>query len=99
MAKAFDDAAALGNFIPSDDLDLQALEMRCTVNAELRQQGNTRDMLFPVATIIAFLSTRWHLLPGDLIYTGTPAGVGPLVPGDRIEIAAEPIGVFSWTCV
>jgi 2-keto-4-pentenoate hydratase/2-oxohepta-3-ene-1,7-dioic acid hydratase in catechol pathway len=99
LAKAFDDAAALGNFIPSDDLDLQALEMRCTVNAELRQQGNTRDMLFPVATIIAFLSTRWHLLPGDLIYTGTPAGVGPLVPGDRIEIAAEPIGVFSWTCV
>jgi 2-keto-4-pentenoate hydratase/2-oxohepta-3-ene-1,7-dioic acid hydratase in catechol pathway len=98
LAKAFDDAAALGNFIPSDDLDLQALEMRCTVNAELRQQGNTRDMLYPVATIIAFLSTRWHLLPGDLIYTGTPAGVGPLVPGDRIEISSAAIGTFSWAC-
>ncbi len=99
LAKAFDDAAALGAFVPAADLDLRAIEMRCAVNAELRQQGNTRDMLFPVATIVAFLSTRWHLLPGDLIYTGTPAGVGPLVPGDRIEISSAPIGTFSWECV
>ena len=62
--------------------------MLCTVNGQVRQHGNTRDMLFPVATILAFLSTRWRLLPGDLIYTGTPAGVGPLKPGDRIEISS-----------
>jgi len=99
LAKAFDDAAALGDFVPAEDLDLQALEMRCTVDGALRQHGNTRDMLFPVATIVAFLSTRWHLLPGDLIYTGTPAGVGPLVSGNRIEVSAEAIGHFSWTCV
>jgi fumarylpyruvate hydrolase len=98
LAKAFDDAAALGNFVPTDDLDLQALEMRCTVDGALRQHGNTRDMLFPVATIVAFLSNRWHLLPGDLIYTGTPAGVGPLVAGNRIEISSDLIGTFSWTC-
>jgi 2-keto-4-pentenoate hydratase/2-oxohepta-3-ene-1,7-dioic acid hydratase in catechol pathway len=99
LAKAFDDAAALGDFVPAGDLDLQALEMRCSVDGALRQHGNTRDMIFPVASIVAFLSTRWHLLPGDIIYTGTPAGVGPLVPGNRIEVSAEPIGTFSWTCV
>jgi len=99
LAKAFDDAAALGNFVPTDDLDLRAIEMRCTVDGALRQHGNTRDMLFPVATIVAFLSTRWHLLPGDLIYTGTPAGVGPLEPGQKIEISSPALGSFSWTCV
>ena len=99
LAKAFDDAAALGNFVPSEDLDLRSIEMRCTVDAELRQQGNTKDMLFPVATIVAFLSTRWHLLPGDIIYTGTPAGVGSLEPGQKIEISSPAIGTFSWDCV
>ncbi|HEY4128586.1 MAG TPA: fumarylacetoacetate hydrolase family protein [Gammaproteobacteria bacterium] len=98
LAKAFDDAAALGDFVPTDDLDLTSIEMRCTVDGELRQHGNTKDMLFPVATIVAFLSSRWHLLPGDVIYTGTPAGVGPLVHGNRIEISAEPIGTFAWNC-
>ena len=52
-----------------------------------------------MAAIIAFLSTRWHLLPGDLIYTGTPAGVGPLAAGNRIEISAPELGSFAWTCV
>jgi 2-keto-4-pentenoate hydratase/2-oxohepta-3-ene-1,7-dioic acid hydratase in catechol pathway len=98
LAKAFDDAAALGDFVPTDDLDLRSIEMRCTVDGVLRQHGNTRDMLFPVATIVAFLSSRWHLLPGDLIYTGTPAGVGPLVAGNRIEVSSDSIGTFSWTC-
>ncbi|HEY3859955.1 MAG TPA: fumarylacetoacetate hydrolase family protein [Gammaproteobacteria bacterium] len=98
LAKAFDDAAALGDFVPTEDLDLRSIEMRCTVDGELRQHGNTKDMLFPVATIVAFLSSRWHLLPGDIIYTGTPAGVGPLVHGNRIEISSEAIGTFSWTC-
>ena len=98
LAKAFDGAAALGSFTSAGGLDLQALDMRCTVNGVLRQQGNTRDMLYPVATIISFLSRRWRLLPGDLIYTGTPAGVGPLVPGDRIEISSPALGSFAWTC-
>ena len=98
LAKAFDDAAALGNFTPAAGLDLQALEMLCTVNGQVRQHGNTRDMLFPVAAIIAFLSTRWRLLPGDLIYTGTPAGVGPLRPADRIEISSISLGTFGWDC-
>jgi acylpyruvate hydrolase len=98
LAKAFDGAAALGSFTAAAGLDLRALDMLCTVNGQVRQNGNTRDMLFPVATIIAFLSTRWRLLPGDLIYTGTPSGVGPLRPADRIELTSSKLGVFAWDC-
>jgi 2-keto-4-pentenoate hydratase/2-oxohepta-3-ene-1,7-dioic acid hydratase in catechol pathway len=99
LAKAFDGSAALGAFSPvPGTFDLQALDMLCTVNGQVRQHGNTRDMLFPVAAIIAFLSTRWRLLPGDLIYTGTPAGVGPLKPADRIEISSPSLGTFAWDC-
>ncbi len=72
--------------------------MLCTVNGQVRQHGNTREMLYPVAAIIAFLSSRWRLLPGDLIYTGTPAGVGPLKPADRIEISSPVLGSFAWDC-
>lgn len=99
LAKAFDGSAAVGSFTPtSGNLDVQALDMLCTVNGQVRQQGNTRDMLHPVASIISFLSSRWQLLPGDLIYTGTPAGVGPLKPGDRIEISSPALGSFAWDC-
>ena len=98
LAKAFDDAAALGAFVPAAGLDLQALEMLCTVNGQVRQHGNTRDMIFPVATIVSFLSSRWRLLPGDLIYTGTPSGVGPLRPADRIELSSSKLGTFTWDC-
>ncbi len=99
LAKAFDGSAALGAFVPvPGTFDLQALDMLCTVNGQVRQHGNTRDMLFPVATIIAFLSTRWRLLPGDIIYTGTPSGVGPLKPADRIEISSPALGSFAWDC-
>jgi 2-keto-4-pentenoate hydratase/2-oxohepta-3-ene-1,7-dioic acid hydratase in catechol pathway len=99
LAKAFDNAAALGRFTPAPfKFDPQAMDMLCTVNGQVRQQGNTRDMLFPIAAILAFLSRRWRLLPGDLVYTGTPAGVGPLRPGDRIEISSPALGTFGWDC-
>lgn len=96
-AKSFDGSAPIGKFIGwSAQGDIQNIEMRCSVNGVLRQQGNTRDMLFPVAEIIAFLSRHWRLVPGDLIFTGTPAGVGPLVAGDHIRIESPQIGNFSW---
>jgi 2-keto-4-pentenoate hydratase/2-oxohepta-3-ene-1,7-dioic acid hydratase in catechol pathway len=99
LAKAFDNAAALGRFTAAPfKFDPQALDMLCTVNGQVRQQGNTRDMLFPIAAILVFLSRRWRLLPGDLVYTGTPAGVGPLRPGDRIEISSPSLGTFGWDC-
>lgn len=99
LAKAFDGSAALGALTPwPAAFDPQALELRCTVNGALRQQGNTREMLFPIPAILGYLSRHWELSPGDLIYTGTPSGVGPLVPGDRIEISCPELGVFAWDC-
>ncbi len=99
LAKAFDGSAVLGRFTPAPfKFDPQALDMFCTVNGQPRQHGNTRDMLFPIPAILAFLSRRWRLLPGDLVFTGTPAGVGPLRPGDRIEISSSVLGSFTWDC-
>lgn len=96
-SKSFDGSAPIGSFVPrAMQSNLQDIEMRCSVNGTLRQQGNTRDMLFPVAEIIAFLSRFWRLMPGDLVFTGTPAGVGELVAGDRIEIDSPQIGWFGW---
>jgi len=98
LCKAFDYSAPLGEVVPlQPEHDLAAIEICCTVNGELRQQGNTRDMLFPVARLIEILSSTWELLPGDLIYTGTPPGVGPVEPGDRIAIESPQVGLFEWT--
>jgi 2-keto-4-pentenoate hydratase/2-oxohepta-3-ene-1,7-dioic acid hydratase in catechol pathway len=100
LAKAFDGSAAVGTFVPAPlKFDPQAVQMSCRVNGSLRQHGNTADMLFTIPAILAFLSRRWRLLPGDLVYTGTPAGVGPLASGDYIEIEAAEIGRFEWTCL
>jgi 2-keto-4-pentenoate hydratase/2-oxohepta-3-ene-1,7-dioic acid hydratase in catechol pathway len=98
LAKAFDGAAVLGKWQPYRGQDLQALEFRCSVNGELRQQGRTADMIFPVSRQIHILSQTWSLQAGDVIYTGTPKGVGPLNPGDRVELASPATGSFAWTC-
>lgn len=98
LCKAFDGAAPLGDWAPYQGQDLQALEFRCEVNGQLRQSGRTADMLFPVARLIHLLSRTWSLLPGDIIYTGTPAGVGPLAAGDRITLAGAGTGRFEWRC-
>lgn len=98
LCKAFDGAAPLGDWMPYNGQDLQAIEFTCDVNGQRRQQGNTRDMLFPVSRLIHILSRTWALVPGDIIFTGTPAGVGPLQPGDRVTLAAPAIGPFEWHC-
>jgi 2-keto-4-pentenoate hydratase/2-oxohepta-3-ene-1,7-dioic acid hydratase in catechol pathway len=98
LCKAFDDAAPLGDWTAYDGRDPQALEFTCDVNGARRQIGHTKDMLFPVARIIHILSQSWALQPGDIVYTGTPAGVGPLAPGDRIALAGPGLGRFEWTC-
>jgi 2-keto-4-pentenoate hydratase/2-oxohepta-3-ene-1,7-dioic acid hydratase in catechol pathway len=100
LSKSFDGSAVIGKCIawPMQS-DIQNIDMRCSVNGTLRQQGNTRNMLFPVDKIIVFLSRHWRLLPGDIIYTGTPAGVGPLKAGDHIEIESPQIGRFSWDVI
>lgn len=98
LCKSFDRAAPLGEWTPYNGQDLQALEFRCSVNGQLRQHGRTAGMLFPVARLIHILSKSWALQPGDIVYTGTPAGVGPLVPGDRVTLESPALGRHEWTC-
>lgn len=98
LAKAFDASAPLGDVKPYRGQDLQALEFTCHVNGALRQHGRTSDMLYPVARQIHLLSRTWSLAPGDLVYTGTPKGVGPLVPGDRVVLEGDGLGRCEWTC-
>lgn len=69
--------------------------MRCRVNGELRQDGNTSDLLFPVPELLSSIS-RWStLLPGDVVLTGTPAGTGRLHAGDQVEVDIEGVGVLA----
>ena len=97
MAKAFEQSAPLGSLVPcSSDLDVNALEFTLSVNGDCRQRGQVKEMIHSIPRIVGFLSGVWTLMPGDLIFTGTPAGVGPLVAGDRVAIASEAIGVFQW---
>ena len=69
--------------------------MTCSVNGELRQRGCTDQLTFPVPHLIAYISAAMTLCPGDVILTGTPAGVGPLVQGDRIEASASGVGSIT----
>lgn len=86
VAKGFDTFAPLGAFVPARDVkDPQNLTITLKVNGDVRQEGHTRDMIFPIARLIAYCSSIFTLMPGDLIYTGTPEGVGPVVDGDALE--------------
>ncbi len=97
LCKAFDHSAPIGELMPwSGKPELGNLDLQLRVNGQLRQSGNTRDMLFPIPRLVEILSQSWQLLPGDLIYTGTPPGVGPLVAGDVVEAESPQIGRFSW---
>jgi len=97
-AKGFDTFCPLGPAIETE-LDPAGLSISCKVNGEIRQQASTADMVFGVAELFAFISRVMTLLPGDVILTGTPAGVGPIRPGDRMEVAIEGIGLLVNTVV
>lgn len=85
IAKGFDTFAPLGPLLDAAQIDdPQDVQITLSVNGEMRQDGTTADMLTPVARLVAFLSSVFTLEPGDLIYTGTPAGVGPVRAGDRL---------------
>jgi 2-keto-4-pentenoate hydratase/2-oxohepta-3-ene-1,7-dioic acid hydratase in catechol pathway len=87
IAKGFDGACPVSGFIAADELgDVQQLEFGLKVNGETRQQGDTRMMIRSVTQIISEMSQFFTLLPGDLVLTGTPAGVGPLYSGDQLEL-------------
>ena len=96
VAKGFDTFAPLGPLVDAADVpDPQALAIRLTIDGEVRQQGSTSLMAFSVARIVAYLSGVFTLEPGDLIYTGTPEGVGPVHPGETL--VAEVDGFPSLT--
>lgn len=85
LAKGFDTFAPLSAFVPREDVhDWKSLTVTLTVNGELRQRGVACDMIFTIPFLIRYLSERFTLEAGDLIFTGTPAGVGPLKAGDRL---------------
>jgi len=85
-AKAFDNSAPLGKFISKDKLgDLSAIEFELKINGQSKQVGNTKDLLFSFDQIISYVSKYVTLKVGDLIYTGTPSGVGAVVIGDKLQ--------------
>ncbi len=93
-AKAFDTFCPLGPCIATD-IDPNAATVEALVNGIVRQSGSTKDFVFPVEDLIARVSEVMTLLPGDVIATGTPAGVGPLHAGDRVEIRIDGVGVLK----
>jgi len=93
-AKGFDTSAPLGPAIVTADEVSGPFRVMSRVNGELRQDGSTADFIFPIPEIIAEITSRITLEPGDIIATGTPAGVGPLHRGDVVEVEIERIGVL-----
>lgn len=86
LAKAFDNSAAISHFIPKDKIeDLNNLQFELKINGETRQNGNTKNILFSFEKIISFVSQYITLKKGDLIFTGTPEGVGQVHQGDKLE--------------
>lgn len=94
-AKSFDTFCPLGPAIETELDPAERLAVIGRVNGEVRQAGFTSDMVFGVPELIAFVSSVMTLLPGDVILTGTPAGVGPLVPGDLVEVEIDGVGILA----
>jgi 2-keto-4-pentenoate hydratase/2-oxohepta-3-ene-1,7-dioic acid hydratase in catechol pathway len=90
-SKGFDTFCPLGPWVETEFNPVDAM-ITCHVNGELRQMASTRDMNFHIDQLVAFVSSIMTLEPGDIIMTGTPAGIGPLQPGDTVEVAIEGIG-------
>ncbi|MFC1921025.1 fumarylacetoacetate hydrolase family protein [Chloroflexota bacterium] len=92
--KSFDTFAPVGPCIETD-LNLADVPVSTWLNGECKQSGNTSDLIFSVPVIISFISHVMTLLPGDIIATGTPSGIGPMQPGDTVEVRIAPIGILK----
>jgi 2-keto-4-pentenoate hydratase/2-oxohepta-3-ene-1,7-dioic acid hydratase in catechol pathway len=101
-AKGFDSFCPLGPWIETD-LDPQAfadgVSIQTHLNGDLVQDGSTKDMIFDIPTLIATITSVMTLLPGDVILTGTPEGVGPMKPGDEVEVSIAGLGALTNTVV
>ena len=93
-AKGFDGFCPLGPWVETD-IDPEDLLLETRVNGELRQSAHTSDMIFDIPTLISFISHVMTLLPGDIVLTGTPSGIGELHSGDTVEVRIEGIGSLS----
>jgi 2-keto-4-pentenoate hydratase/2-oxohepta-3-ene-1,7-dioic acid hydratase in catechol pathway len=97
-AKGFDTSTPLGPWI-STELDVSNLRIQTRLDGQTRQDGSTADMIFDVETLVSYVSAAFTLLPGDVILTGTPAGVGLVEAGQRVDVEIEGIGTLSNTFV
>ncbi len=97
-AKGFDTFCPVGPWIETE-LDPANLAVKCVVDGAERQSGRTSSMIFDIATLIAYVSAAMTLEPGDLILTGTPEGVGPLAPGNKVVVSVEGIGELGFGVV
>jgi len=93
-SKGFDTFAPMGPWVETE-LDPAAVSIRCLVNGKLQQDGNTREMGAPVARLLEYVSANMTLLPGDVIVTGTPPGIGTLQVGDVVTVEVEGIGALT----
>ena len=95
--KSFDTFGPIGPVIVThnDIGDPQALQVTCKINGKINQSGNTRDMIFSIPVLISYISKQFTLEEGDVIATGTPAGISPIVAGDIVEIEVEGIGILK----
>ncbi|WP_341253742.1 fumarylacetoacetate hydrolase family protein [Euzebya pacifica] len=96
-AKGFDTFAPLGPWIDTDFDPSSGAKVRCRVNGEARQEGSLDDLVFGIGELVEWCSSFATLLPGDVILTGTPSGVGPLVDGDTVEVEVEGLGILRNT--
>ena len=93
-AKGFDSFCPLGPWVETD-LDVSDLRVRTFLNGDLKQDGTTKDLIFDVPTLVSHVSSVMTLLPGDVILTGTPEGVGPMEVGDEVDVVIDGIGTLT----
>ncbi|MGZ8364100.1 MAG: fumarylacetoacetate hydrolase family protein [Caulobacteraceae bacterium] len=97
VAKGFDRSAPISPIRPMQGQGLESGHIWLGINSETRQEGDLADMIWPVADVIAHLSRSFELQPGDLIFTGTPEGVGPIKPGEHVTGGVEGVGEIGFT--
>lgn len=100
IAKGFDHSAPIGPLVPVETTGiLNAGPIQLEVNGAIRQSGDLQELIWNIPEVISHLSMAWELKPGDLIFTGTPSGVGPVMPGDRMTASAQGVGSMSLTVI
>ncbi|WII73824.1 fumarylacetoacetate hydrolase family protein [Bdellovibrio sp. 22V] len=100
LAKSFKESCPISNFFPVNDLEeLKNLEIILKINGDLRQKGHTSQMIFPLEQLIEFVRHHFPVIPGDLLLTGTPSGVGPFKKGDLLEAEIPGKAKHTWKVV